>query len=394
MEALSEAAVTFESLGQEVCHSLAGSFGAVLNRTLWLFFGYPQAHEDDAERAIRAARELQARFAALPVSATHRLAIRTGVHTGPAVVVTRPSVGQALQPGDTFDIATAIQSQVPAGRIGVSAASYQLLGRKFAAQPLPAVHLEDLDATVEVYELGAPLERESLEDGPLPPLINRDAEIQILLDRFRLACSGLGQAVLIAGEAGIGKSHLVRALAELSERTERAERPAAEATPTWLSAQGSVYTQNTPLSPIIPLLSRAVFSGGTSSKSSAEEKLRRLEEVLDELGLPRPDYAPLLGQLLSLPTEERYPPPVLSPEAWRKRTLAAILALLGALAERHPVVLVIEDLHWIDPSTLDSSTCCWARLPCSRCCSSRRSGPNSQPPGATRPRSRSSPWAT
>jgi class 3 adenylate cyclase/tetratricopeptide (TPR) repeat protein len=347
MEALSEAAVTFESLGREICRELSGSLNAVLNRTVWLCFGYPQAHEDDAERAVRAARELQARFAALPVSAAHRIAVRTGVHTGPAVVVTRPSAGQTLQPGDTFDIATAIQSQVPAGRIGMSAASRQLLGRKFATQPLPAVHLQDLDATVDVYELGLPVERESQEEGAPLPLVNRDAEIQILLDRFRLAVSGSGQAVLIAGEAGIGKSRLVRALSE---------RLAAEA-PVWLIAHGSTYAQNTPLAPILYLLSRAIFAAAPTTEGGAEdsagERLRRLEELLDEHGLPRTDYAPFLGALLSLPVEERYPPLVLSPEARRKRTLAAILALLGALAERHPVVLVIEDLHWIDPSTLE-----------------------------------------
>jgi serine/threonine protein kinase/predicted ATPase len=342
IESLSEAAITFESLGQEICRELCGSLGAALNRTLWLCFGYPQAHEDDAERAIRAVRELQARFAALPVAATCRLAVRAGVHTGPAVVMARPSMGQALQPGDTFDIATAIQSQVPAGGIGVSAASHRLLGRKFATRRLPAVHLKDLDATVDVYELGASLERKGLDDDLVPPLVNRDAENQILLDRFRLACSGMGQAVLIVGEAGIGKSRLVRALAE---------RVAAEEA-TWLLAHGSTYTQNTPLAPVVQLLSRAIFTDEAGAEGSGEEKLRRLEEVLDEVGVPR-DYAPLLGALLSLPTEERYPPLVLSPEARRKRTLAAILALLGALAERRTLVLVIEDLHWIDPSTLE-----------------------------------------
>ncbi|MES1245487.1 MAG: protein kinase [Acidobacteriota bacterium] len=341
LEALSEAAITFESLGREICREFSGSLGAALNRTLWLCFGYPQAHEDDAERAVRAAQELQARFAALPVSITYRLAVRIGVNTGPAVVVARPSSGPALQPGDTFDIATAIQSQMPAGRIGASAASQQLLGRKFATQPLPSVHVKDLDATIDIYELGASLERESLEDDPIPPLVNRDAEMQILLDRFRLACSGMGQAVLIAGEAGIGKSRLVRALSE---------QGAAEAT-TWLIGQGSTYTQNTPLAPILPLLSRAIFAGGISEES-AEEKLLRLEKVLDELGVPC-DYAPLLGELLALPVADRYPPLTLSPEARRKRTLAALLAFLGALAERSPVVLAVEDLHWIDPSTLE-----------------------------------------
>jgi class 3 adenylate cyclase/tetratricopeptide (TPR) repeat protein len=342
-EALSEAAVDFESLGREVCGELAGTLGAVLNRMLWLCFGYPQAHEHDAERAVRAARELQARFAALPVATAHRLAVRAGVHTGPAVVVTRPSAGPALQPGDTFDIAMAIQGQVPAGRIAVSAASRRLLGRRFATHPLPAVPLADLGATVEVYELGAQLEPGSGEEAPAPPLVNREAEMQILLDRFRLARSGSGQAVLIAGEAGIGKSRLVRALAE----TLAAEAPVS------LITHGSTFAQNTPLAPIVHLLSRAIFAPEGGAESAGEEKLGRLEEVLDGYGLSRPDHVPFLGALLAVPTEARYPLLVLSPEARRKRTLASILALLGAMAERHPVVLVIEDLHWIDPSTLE-----------------------------------------
>jgi class 3 adenylate cyclase/tetratricopeptide (TPR) repeat protein/ABC-type transport system involved in cytochrome c biogenesis ATPase subunit len=343
LEVLSEAALAFEGLGREVCRELSGSLGTILGRTLWLCFGYPQAHEDDAERAVRAARELQARFAALPLSAAHRLGVRAGLHTGPAVVVTRSSEAPALQPGDTFDIAMAIQSQVPAGRIGVSAASRKLLQRKFATQPLPAVHLKDLDATVAVYEIGSSLEPGSREDVLLPPLVNREAELQILLDRYRLACSGSGQAVLIAGDAGIGKSRLVRALSE---------KLAAEA-PTVLTAHGSTFTQNTPLAPILHLLGRVLFSAESRAEASAEEKLRRLEEVLGDYGLPLPEDAPLLGALLGLPAEERYPPLVLSPEARRKRTLAVVLALLGAMAERRPIVLVIEDLHWIDPSTLE-----------------------------------------
>jgi predicted ATPase/class 3 adenylate cyclase len=341
-EALSEAVIAFEGLGRAVCRELSGSLGAVLNRMMWLCFGYPQAHENDAERAVRAARELQERFAALPVAVAHRLAVRTGVHTGPAVVVTRLLTGQSLRPGDTFDVAMAIQSQMPAGRIGVSAASRRLLGQRFVTHPLPAVHVKDLDATVEVYELGSAVEPESRESGPWTPLVNREAEMQILLDRFRLACSGSGQAVLIAGEAGIGKSRLVRALAE-----RLAAGPSV-----WLTAHGSTFAQNTPLAPIVQLLSRSIFAAA-GAEGSGEERLRRLEQVLDEHSLPRQDHAPFLGALLSLPVEGEYPPLVLSPEARRRRTLASVLAFLGATAERHPVVLVIEDLHWIDPSTLE-----------------------------------------
>jgi predicted ATPase len=175
------------------------------------------------------------------------------------------------------------------------------------------------------------------------PMVDREAEMQILLDHFRLARSGTGQAVLITGDAGIGKSRLVRALAERL----------AGAAPVWLTAHGSAFAQNTPLVPMVHLLTRTVFGPDGGAGISGERRLDRLEEVLAGYGLPGPDYAPLLGALLSLPTEERYPPLVLSPEARRKRTLAAVLALLAAMAERHPLVLVIEDLHWVDPSTLE-----------------------------------------
>jgi hypothetical protein len=199
-------------------------------------------------------------------------------------------------------------------------------------RPAPPPELDDPTVAILVHP-------PARSRRPSRPLAHRVVELQILLDRFRLASAGSGQAVLIAGEAGAGKSRLIQALSE---------RVAAEA-PTWLSARGSTFSQNTPLAPIIHLLERGMLAG----EGSAEAKLSRLERVLDEHGLPRPDYAPLLAALLSLPVDERYPPLVLSPEARRKRTLAAILELLGALAERHPVVLVLEDLHRVDPATLE-----------------------------------------
>ncbi len=245
-------------------------------------------------------------------------ALETAVR--PAALVQDGRPAESLHPGNTFDVALAIQSQMPA-----------------------AVQVKDLDVTVDVYELGPSVEPESWEGSPPLPLIGREAELQILLDHFRLARSGSGQAMLIAGEAGIGKSRLVRALAE---------RLAAEA-PAWLTAHGSALAQSTPLSPLVYLLSQAIFGPEGSAEMSGRRKLDRLEEVLDEHGLSRPDHAPFLGALLSVPMEERYPPLVLSPETRRRRTLAAILALLGAMAEHRPVVLVIEDLHWVDPTTLD-----------------------------------------
>jgi len=342
LEVLSDSMVTFEGFARTVCRDLSGHLGAVLSHMLWIYFGYPVGHEDDTLRAVRAARELMAR-ARQSGLLLRGLALRFGIHTGPAVVWARPGQQDRLQLGSTLDLAMGIQSAAPINSIVVSTLSQRLLTRGFSTRALPPAHLKDVDGPVEIYEVGDPLEVQERESSPIAPLVNREAELQILLDRYRLACSGSGQAVLIAGEAGIGKSRLVRALSE--------QASAVAEPPTWLIAHGSTFTQNTPLAPIIHLLERTLFAA--SAEGSAEEKLRRLEEVLDEHGLPLPDYAPLLGALLSISTEERYPPLVLSPEARRKRTLTAILALLGAMAERRPVVLVIEDLHWVDPSTLE-----------------------------------------
>lgn len=342
LEVLSDFMVTFESIAQAVCRELSGHLGAVLSHILWIYFGYPTGHEDDALRAVKAARELMARSRQSGLLG-QGLALRFGIHTGPAVVWTRQGQEDRLQLGSTLDLAMAIQSVAPVNSIAVSSLSQRLLTRGFATRALPPTHLSDVDGPVEIYEVGEPLEARQRESGPVASLVNRDAELQILLDRFRLACSGSGQVVLIAGEAGIGKSRLVRALSE---------ELAAGASPVWLIAHGSAFAQNTPLVPVIHLLEQAIFAE-MSAEGSVEEKLRRLEELLDEHGLPRPEHAPLLGALLSIPAEERYPSLLLSPEARRKRTLAAVLALLGALAERQPVVLVVEDLHWIDPSTLD-----------------------------------------
>lgn len=342
LEIPSAADLDFEHLARQVASDLGGSLSATLDRTLWLSFGHPQAHEDDPERAVQAAREIQAKVAALPVAADRHLAVRAGVHTGLAEVASHPKTGQILECGDTFDLALAVQGQAAPGGIAVSAASLRLLRGAYSTAPLPEIYLRDLATPVAVFELGP--REESASRFPEPALVNREAEMKILLDRFELARSGSGQAVLLCGEAGIGKSRLVRALAE-------ATRPAA---PVWLLAHGSALAQNTPLAPILQLLTRSIVTRQGGDDSGEEEKLRLLEQALDDCGLSREEHAPLLGPLLSVDIHSRYSPLVLSPEARRKRTHQSIVALFAGLASaRPPVVLVMEDLHWVDPTTLD-----------------------------------------
>src|SRR6185295_6897934 len=165
----------------------------------------------------------------------------------------------------------------------------------------------------------------------------RAHDVELLRERWRLAGEGHGQAVLVCGEAGMGKSRLLREL----------RRELDAEVPSWLACHCSPYHGNSALFPMVELLERWIGTG------AAAERLGRLEELLGQHGLSVPENAPLFAALLSLPAEGRYPPLYLSPEGQRKRTLEALLALLVEQAERQPSLLVVEDLHWIDPSTLE-----------------------------------------
>ena len=340
LEALSEAMVAFEGLAREVCDELEGHLGSVLGHLLWLYFGYPQAHEDDAQRAVRAVQELRARIEQHRPFFPAGLKLRVAIHSGPAVVLTRPGEQDLLQFSDTLDVAMGIQSLTPAGGVVVSAAVQRLLARSFITRALPDIRLPGAEAPTRVFEVTEPVGPQQRESGPFSHLVGREKELGFLVDRFGQVRSGAGQAVMIAGDAGIGKSRLLQGLRE---------RLAPE-NPVWLVGYGSAYTQNTPLACIVELLERTVFD---ASDSSPEQKLARLEEFLGRHGLPLAENVPLFGRLLAVATEGRYPPLLLSPEAQRRNTLAALLALLAAIAERHPVVFVVEDLHWVDPSTLE-----------------------------------------
>jgi len=347
VEALSEAMTAVQALAAEVAGQLDGHLGAVLGNLLWLYFGYPRAYEDNAQRAVRAARLLSDRIEQIGLrpQPRQRLAVRIAVHTGPAVIRTGPGAAEQLQLGSTLDLATGLQSAVPARTVVASAESQRLIARSFSTEALAPVRLPGFDEPVPLYRVLEAVDlREGTGEAP-SPLVSRERELGLLLDRFRLARSGNGQAVMISGEAGIGKSRLLRALREgLADAADIADDAA------WLIGYGSPYTQSSPLFPIVELLERSVFA---AAGTPPEEKLERLEEVLRHSGLPLAENVPILASLLSVPTAGRYPPLGLSLDMQRRKTLETLVALLAQMAERRPQVMVIEDLHWIDPSTLE-----------------------------------------
>jgi len=280
-----------------------------------------------------------------------RLAVRLGIHTGLVVVgeVGGGTRQEQLALGETPNLAARLQGIAAPNTAVISAATYQLLGGFFACQSLGTQHLRGLPQPLEVFQvLHESMARSRLEavgSIGLTPLVGREQEVALLRERWAQVKDGLGQVVLLSGEAGIGKSHLVQALKE-----HVATEPQAWLTP----CQCSPYYQNTALYPWIDLLERVTLC--FEREESPQQKLSKLEGFLVQYGLPLAEAFPLFATRLSLPLTADYAPLSLSPEQQKQKTMQALLTILLRIAAQQPVLFVMEDLHWIDPSTLELLT--------------------------------------
>jgi predicted ATPase/class 3 adenylate cyclase len=343
--------VTYQTTCAEVIHRYEGHIAQYLGDGLLVYFGYPSAHEDDAQRAIYGGLDMLAALAdlnrRLGQSYDVRLQARVGIHTGLVVVGEMgggPQHGQ-LALGVTPNLAAKIQAIATPESVVISGATYGLVQGYFVCQDLGEHTLPGVATPTALYQVvQASDARGRLEAAArrgLTSLVGRDIEIALLQERWTQVQQGSGQAVLLSGEAGIGKSRLVRALIE-----QLAETPF-----TRLEYRCSPYHQHTALYPAVELLQRSL---GFDSPTSADEKITRLETLLHEHRLDLQEHVSLLASLLSLsPPAERYPPLQMSPPQQRQRTLDMLLALILAHAEQRPVLFIVEDLHWIDPSTLE-----------------------------------------
>jgi class 3 adenylate cyclase/predicted ATPase len=311
-----------------------------------VYFGWPVAYEDAVERAVHAALDLTAAVPGLAV-AGGPLAARVGIATGPVVVgdlVGSDEARERAVVGESPSLAARLQGLADPGAVVIAEGTRRLLGDLFAYRDLGPASLKGFAEPVTVYQVlgeGAAEDRfAAMHAAGLTPLVGRKHELALLLDHWQRAQEGEGQVVLLSGEAGIGKSRLVRALRErLSGQPH-----------TSLGQFCSPNHINTALYPVIGLLERAAE---IRRDEPPERQLEKLEAMLARAVKDGREAAQLLANLLSIPNEGRYPHLELSPQQRKEKTFKALLDQLAGLAMRQPVLTLYEDAHWADPTTLD-----------------------------------------
>jgi class 3 adenylate cyclase len=334
----------------EVIQRFEGHIAQLLGDGLLVYFGWPAAHQDDAQRAVRAGLgmlDAMTSFHTRLERAQHlRLAIRVGIHTG-LVVVGEMGGGrhhEQLALGETPNVAARIQAVAEPNTVALSAVTYALIQGYFVCQERGLQDLKGVAAPLRVYhvlhESSAQHRLDIATTRGLTPLVGRESEVTFLRERWEHATEGQGHVVLVSGEAGIGKSRLVRVLREHIASTPHMRWE-------WRS---SPYHQHTALYPISDFFQRTL---AWQPEETADAKVATLEQALGSYRLSLEETVPLFATLLSLALPVgRYAPLTLSPQHQRQKTLETLVAILLELAERQPVLLVIEDVHWADPSTL------------------------------------------
>jgi class 3 adenylate cyclase len=349
--------------GQTILHAYRVAAKEVINRfggyatwhdghTLRVYFGYPQAHEDDAQRAVRTGLGLlEARKRLHTQQDKHmHLAIRIGIHTELAVVGS-PLQDPGREPtvaGEALPTATQLCAWATQNTVVISAATYRLVQEYFVCHDLGQHRLKVATDPIQVYRVLSKNRVRNRLDIPtssgLTPLVGRQHEVRVLAERWQRARQGIRQVVVLSGEAGIGKSRLVHVMQE---------RMAQEPHIRW-ECRPIPHYQNSAFYPIIDVLERALQWAPDDSSAA---KLAKLETVFARYHLDPQETVPLLATLLSftLP-EERYPRLTLPPQRQRQKILEALLTLVKKLTEQQPTLLMVEDLQWLDPSTLEFLT--------------------------------------
>jgi class 3 adenylate cyclase/predicted ATPase len=344
-EDLREVISAYQKCVAESVRSFDGFVAKYMGDGVLVYFGYPEAHEDDPERAVRAGLELVAAVSNLKTNAA--LQTRVGIATGLVVIGDLIGSGSAQEQavvGKTPNLAARLQSVAEPNTVVIAESTRKLLGNMFELEDLEAKDLKGIAGPVRAWAALRPASVESRFDAHhtsgLTNLIGRQEELDLLLRRWSKVMGSEGQVVLLCGEAGIGKSRLTAALFE-----RLATEPHAR-----LRYFCSPQHTDSALYPIVSQMERAA---GFAHGEAAQTKLDKLDAVLAQSYTPPQDRA-LFAELLSLPNDGRYPKVDLAPQQRRQRTFEALTTQIVSLAERSPVLMIFEDIHWIDPTSLEA----------------------------------------
>src|SRR5262245_30132477 len=332
-----------------------GHVGQYLGDGVMAFFGWPTAYEDQAERAVRAGLEALAAVQALEAPGGERRQARAAIASGRVVVGDLGDAGrqEGAIAGETPNLAARLQECAQANQLVISEATRNLVSEAFEMEDLGTRSVKGFEGGLRLYRVAGARNVESRFDAArgttLSRFVGRAHELALLLERWELAKAGEGQAVLISGEAGIGKSRLVRALAD---------RLRSEPHQLW-RLQCSPYHPNSALFPVIQSLNRSI---DLRPQDTVEERLDKFERMLRESGEDVATAAPTYAELLALDAAGRYAKPDLTPQELKNRTLSALVERCLRMAAKLPVLLIVEDAHWIDPTTRELTEQAIARI--------------------------------
>jgi class 3 adenylate cyclase/predicted ATPase len=336
---------TYQACVATTIHQFDGFIARYVGDGVLIYFGWPEARETDAERAVRAALAVAAAVSEADVGG-EPLHVRIGVATGPVVVGEAIGSGDSRQQtaiGETPNLAARLQGLAGPDQVVIDAATRRQIGGLFECQDLGTIELKGLPTAVPAWRvIGEGLVQsrfEALHGSAMMPLIGREEELELLSRRWRQAKAGDGRIVLLTGEPGIGKSRL---LVELQARLA-------------IETHASLRYFCSPLhqgSALYPVIARWEQEAGFARGDTAEQRLHKLESVLVPDEFSRADIA-LLAGMLGVPTSIGYPQPDLSPQQRKERTFALLHRRLASLAKRQPVLMLFEDAHWSDHSSLE-----------------------------------------
>lgn len=356
-ERLHEQASRFAEFVGQLVRRFGGSIVDSSGQEVMACWGFPQAFEDASQRAVHASLQLLqdlgqdvARAQQLPSAAQVWITIHSGEAVAESTIGAAGGETVALV-GDARNVVSRLNNVVEIGQVTISAATHQRVALFFQCESLGAQRVRGVAQPIELFKVSKPASSrnrvELIDPGNLTPLIGRDMELSILKDRWEHALEQQGQVVLLIGEAGLGKSRLVR------EIREHVRRDSAEADPAIIEFRCSQYQRSTGFFPAVEFLER-LFD--FEQVTDPAQRLDRIESYLRDLRLATHENLALLATLLSVPLDERCPTLQVSPQRQKELTEALLRNWLQRLSDQRPVLFIVEDLHWVDPTTLELLT--------------------------------------